>query len=150
MSKTGVVNQPGSNGKKLGGATGKGFMPGKSGNPNGRPSAGMAHAEWLRANLFDVPIPAAELDKLPLPIQKRIRELPGAIKGRIKTFGNLGDAMDFMDWLMGDSTKGTTLKDRGYGKCPQPITGDLALTATVSLAEWSAKMNGRVLPRAGE
>jgi hypothetical protein len=93
-------------------------------NKAGRPSAGMAHAEWLRANLFDVPIRFNAEDKLPLPILKRIRELPTAIKGRVKTYGNLGDAMDFMDWLMGDATKGTVLKDRGYGKCPQPITGE--------------------------
>jgi hypothetical protein len=34
---TGKKNKPNFNGKQLGGCTGKGFMPGKSGNPKGRP-----------------------------------------------------------------------------------------------------------------
>jgi len=108
----------------------------------------MAHAEWLRANLFEVPL--SDLGKLPLPIQKRLREMPDAIRSRLTTFGNLGDAMDFMDWLMGNAQSGATLKDRGYGKCPQPITGDLNVNATVSLSESAALMNGRVIPQAGE
>lgn len=39
--------QPGSNGKVLGGITGKGFMPGRSGNPTGR----RKHSPSLRAAL---------------------------------------------------------------------------------------------------
>jgi hypothetical protein len=34
---TGMKNKANFNGKQLGGCTGKGFMPGKSGNPKGRP-----------------------------------------------------------------------------------------------------------------
>jgi hypothetical protein len=34
------------NGKLLGGVTGKGFMPGQSGNPTGRPTAGATVREW--------------------------------------------------------------------------------------------------------
>jgi hypothetical protein len=102
----------------------------------------MAHAEWLRANLFDVPL--AGIDKLPLPIQKRLREMPDAIRSRLTTFGNLGDAMDYMDWLMGDAGKGTTLKERAYGKCPQPITDGEGGSVFTGLAESIAAANGRV------
>lgn len=36
-SKNAVGNNAGNNGKKIGGVTGKGFKPGESGNPSGRP-----------------------------------------------------------------------------------------------------------------
>jgi hypothetical protein len=39
-----VDNQP----KKNGGITGKGFMPGKSGNPAGRPKIGLCFTDRLR------------------------------------------------------------------------------------------------------
>lgn len=38
------------NGKTTGGVTGKGFMPGKSGNPGGRPAMSDAAREYLAAN----------------------------------------------------------------------------------------------------
>lgn len=41
-----VAEQRGNAQKRLGGCTGKGFMPGQSGNPAGRPSAGAAVREW--------------------------------------------------------------------------------------------------------
>lgn len=42
--------------------------------------------------------------------------------------------------------------ERAYGKPMQPITGDLNVTATMSLSESAALMNGRVIPKgeAGE
>ena len=43
-----VVVSVGNNGKKLGGASGKGFMPGKSGNPNGRPTDAISFRKLVR------------------------------------------------------------------------------------------------------
>ena len=46
MSK--VVKQQESNGKLVGGVTGKGFKPGQSGNPNGRPRKEFCVPDILR------------------------------------------------------------------------------------------------------
>jgi hypothetical protein len=43
-----VAKQRNNNAKKLGGVTGKGFLPGKSGNPKGRAPAGWTWAELIR------------------------------------------------------------------------------------------------------
>lgn len=41
--------QRGTNGKLIGGVTGKGFMPGQCGNPNGRPKRTEAFGQTIRA-----------------------------------------------------------------------------------------------------
>ena len=46
--KSKVVKQPKNNGKLVGGVTGKGFKPGKSGNPNGRPKKEFCVPDILR------------------------------------------------------------------------------------------------------
>ena len=43
--------QPGSNGKLLGGITGKGFMPGRSGNPTGKRKGCVSLTATLKRNL---------------------------------------------------------------------------------------------------
>lgn len=54
-----VDKQQKSNGKKPGGVTGKGFMPGKSGNPKGRPKKELCFPEILR-RILDEPSPRNE------------------------------------------------------------------------------------------
>ena len=41
--------------KLLGGVTGKGFVPGKSGNPNGRPKGSVSVVEGIRRKLLESP-----------------------------------------------------------------------------------------------
>ena len=48
--------------KKLGGATGKGFLPGKSGNPNGRPLGTVSVTEAIKRKLLEV-FPASGKDQ---------------------------------------------------------------------------------------
>lgn len=50
------VNKPLVNNKKLGGITGKGFMPGKSGNPDGRPPKEATLISCIKAELEKVEV----------------------------------------------------------------------------------------------
>ena len=54
MDKGKVVKQQESNGKLIGGVTGKGFKPGQSGNPNGRPKKEFCVPDILRERGKDI------------------------------------------------------------------------------------------------
>ena len=54
MDKGKVVKQQESNGKLVGGVTGKGFKPGQSGNPNGRPKKEFCVPDILRERGKDI------------------------------------------------------------------------------------------------
>ena len=49
-----VEKQRPNNGKIIGGVTGKGFVPGQSGNPNGRPKKGFAIADILNSKSDEI------------------------------------------------------------------------------------------------
>jgi len=68
---TGVAN----NGKTTGGITGKGFKPGKSGNPSGRPKALFHFGEYIRAFL-NSPGDGAAKTQLDALIQRLAKEKP--------------------------------------------------------------------------
>lgn len=57
--------------KNLGGATGKGWIPGQSGNPKGRPRKGNTYAEIIRG-IGDSPL--SRITQLPEDAQKTIKE----------------------------------------------------------------------------
>lgn len=94
-------------GKKLGGVTGKGFMPGQSGNPSGRPRRQPITEEY--AVLLEEELPKKEREALGLP--------PGTTWGRAIAVSRMREAL---------RTKGGTLAmkeitDRIEGKVKESI-----------------------------
>lgn len=79
-----VVQQPS---KKLGGATGKGFLPGKSGNPAGRQKGVRVFGAFVR-HWLEQHAPKSEMENVwndrTVSIHKRKRRLQLLIEGLIK------------------------------------------------------------------
>lgn len=93
------------NGKQLGGCTGKGFMPGQSGNPSGGPK-GRSLTARLRALLEK-----GEINGKPIPGGKQVADLvvEGLLKGAIK----------------GDVRHQTEVWNRVEGKVPDRLVADV-------------------------
>ncbi len=144
MSKTaGVVKQDKLNGHKPGGVTGKGFMPGKSGNPGGRPKK-----ENTLVSLLDM-YSAHKLPKeLPFAWVKGLQNVskvlppPQTIEQLIAQ-QIIGDALD------GNEFARNVYLDRRFGKAAQPIEGDLNVNAT-GFEGMVLRRNGNLSAKAGE
>ena len=86
------------NGKQLGGVTGKGFMPGKSGNPNGRKPLAVTLAQHFRDIGSEIVDKATGWTRIDVAIRRLIMDAAGG------------------------KTQATELiLDRGWGKVTQPI-----------------------------
>jgi len=99
-SKPHVEKQPDTtpNGKQLGGVTGKGFMPGKSGNPNGRRPLAVTLAQHFRDIGSEIVDKATGWTRIDLAIRRL-----------------------FMDAAGGKSQATELILDRGWGKVMQPV-----------------------------
>jgi hypothetical protein len=64
------------NGKTTGGITGKGFKPGKSGNPSGRPKALFHFGEYVRTFLYSPAVDGTAKTQLDALIQRLAKEKP--------------------------------------------------------------------------
>lgn len=91
-----VVKQPKNNEKLVGGITGKGWVKGQSGNPNGRPKSGFALNEYI-----------TELANVELEDKKTMLE---AVVGKV-----------YEEALDGNMTAISFLADRVLGKPSQQI-----------------------------
>jgi hypothetical protein len=120
--------------KMLGGVTGKGFMPGQSGNPSGRPS---------KRRLTDC---YEALIEQPLPEDLRVgMKLPeGAIWGDAIAMGQARAA------IKGKTDAAREIGDRLEGKARQPVEVSGRNGAPVNLAEIIATVRRRKAALAAE
>lgn len=100
-SKKNVANQRNGNGeKKLGGITGKGFMPGQSGNPKGRAPAGWTWAELIR-EYGDKDCPPQFAQKLGLNENPKWKEVVIAMAYRHAAKGNSSILKTLVEYIDG-------------------------------------------------
>ena len=83
-----VVKQPKNNDKKLkGGVTGKGWVKGTSGNPNGRPKSGFALNEYI-TELANIPVGRSKKTMLESVVHRVYQE---ALDGNMTAVNFLAD-----------------------------------------------------------
>lgn len=101
-----VDNQHANNGKMLGGCTGKGFMPGQSGNPKGRP-VGSGLTDRLRRILDkDEGIAAEAIMQVAVDAAKAgdwrfwnsiMERVEGKVPDKIESDGNVSVIVEYKD-----------------------------------------------------
>jgi hypothetical protein len=123
--------------KQRGGVTGKGFMPGKSGNPNGRPHVEDTLKDVLRA-YGNLKLPA----KLPPAWSAGITSWRLAGFPEPTTLVQLDAAMSWSRSLDGDAEENRQRRDRMYGKPVQAISGPDGGAIQVSFAALVADKAG--------
>jgi Family of unknown function (DUF5681) len=122
MPSDDVGNNAQTTGKQHGGITGKGFMPGRSGNPTGRPRR--LPITDRDASIAELPAPDYLLAAL---------ELSEAEKQEIKTYGDALAISQFRAGIKGKTEAAREIADRVEGKARQSV--DVSGDITVGLAE---------------
>ena len=95
-----------------GGVTGKGFKPGQSGNPDGRPKGSLSIPHLLRR---------IGIEKAPVEIAKNVRELYGMAKNKSLTMFECFVRLTYIKALEGDIRAIDWLSERTEGKVSQAI-----------------------------
>ena len=145
MSSDDVGNNARRTEKKLGGITGKGFMPGVSGNPSGRPAKQPITDRY--AVTADLPAPDYLLAAL---------KLSEAEKPAIKTYGDALALSQFRAGIKGKTDAAREIADRLEGRARQsvevsgndggPIVIDDLAAGRERVRIWRKRANAR-LPR---
>jgi hypothetical protein len=107
-------------GKQRGGITGKGFVPGQSGNPKGRPKKGELELDRLNER-YGSKLPN-DRAWMPKPWQAALSVADKLWPGKQRTFQDLADAARLIRSLSDEATA-KNLDERRFGKATQPITG---------------------------
>jgi hypothetical protein len=105
-----VGNNAQTTGKQHGGITGKGFMPGRSGNPTGRPRRLPITDRY--ASIAELPAPDYLLAALKLSEVER---------KEIKTYGDALALSQFRAGIKGKTEAAREIADRIEGKATHPI-----------------------------
>ncbi len=110
--------------KRPGGITGKGFLPGRSGNPSGRPKKSPISDRY--AAVAELPCPEYLLGAL---------KLTEAEKPAIKTYGDALVLSQFRAGIKGKTDAAREIADRLEGRAAQRVGVDINGTITIDRIE---------------